>query len=65
MLVYFHVPGKTPRLSKDLKVWTRSSMSPYNWIMQIEILSNALALVGFNDLIIVISYIIFVNENFI
>ena len=54
MLAYFHVPGKTPRLSEDLKIWTRSSVikSPYNWIMQIEIYSNALAFVGFNDLII-------------
>ena len=54
MLLIFHFSGKTPWMSKDLKIRKRGSVkeSSHNLIMRIEILSNPWALARFNDQII-------------
>ena len=41
-MTIFHVSGKTPWLSDDLKIWARERMIefPHIWIMRIDMLSN-------------------------
>ena len=54
MLIIFHVSGKIPWLSEDLKTSMRENAieSPLSLIIWIEMLSNPWAFVGFKDLII-------------